>query len=65
MQYDFILADDDAMPAGKDWLFIRHSGGHLLVLRRSALGSAKLIHETWAAVRAGVFSPPEIQLRAV
>lgn len=65
MQYDFILADDDRMPDGKDWMLIRHNGGQIMVLRESALGTAKMIHEMWAAVREGVFEPAEVHLRAV
>jgi hypothetical protein len=50
-KYDLFVANDDAMPAGRDWLFIRYAEGDLMVVRRSALGDPKLIHEMWSAAR--------------
>lgn len=49
--YDLIVASDAAMPAGKDWLLIRHEDGDLLVIRRGALGDPKLVYELWAGSR--------------
>lgn len=49
--YDLILANDAAMPADQDWLFIRHADGDLLVLRRGALGEPGLVHDLWTAAR--------------
>lgn len=49
--YDLILANDDTMPAGQDWLFIRHDDGDLLVLRRAAIGDPGLINDLWTAAR--------------
>lgn len=49
-KYDLLLADDTAMPAGHDWLFIRHLEGDLLVVRRSAIGP-KMMHDLWVAAR--------------
>ena len=50
-KYDLLVADDAAMPAGQDWMFIRYNGGDITVIRRSALGSPRVMLEMWAAAR--------------
>jgi hypothetical protein len=50
-QYDVIIADDEEMPSGHDWLLIEHTEGVLLVIRESAAGSPEVIAEMWAGGR--------------
>jgi hypothetical protein len=69
MQYDIIIVENTAMPDGRDWLLIRHTGGDIVVLRRGALGQPQMIHQVWAAVREhpvrGVVDPvPELRVIA-
>lgn len=50
-QYDVLIAADDKMPAGRDWLLIEHAEGVLLVVRQCAMGSARMMLEAWAGYR--------------
>jgi hypothetical protein len=64
-EYDLLIADDASMPEGHDWLFIRHCGGDLMVVRRGAIG-AEMLYEMWTAGRDEIdCRKPELRLRSV
>lgn len=49
--YAILMANDDRMPAGKDWLLIEHSDGVLVVLRESAVTDPAVLAQAWEAYR--------------
>lgn len=51
MAYGIRFVDDDALPAGHDFLFVEMPGGAMIFYRESAL-SPQSLEDSWAAYRA-------------
>jgi hypothetical protein len=65
MEHAIRFVDDDALPAGYDFVFVGlPDGGGLIFYRRSALSPGSL-EGSWAAYRALCETPPPILLQVV
>lgn len=57
MGHRITIVDDDVMPDGHDFVFIRHSAGAHIFYRRSTLDEGPL-EDSWAAYRALMWRQP-------